>query len=687
MGATNVGSQVITTKFGDFVDSTRVDDRFFNTHEAGIYKGGYLTRVTDAQVTLSALVCEIADATQKTQVKIDMQAALAVNVTSTNKYVVLRWTYATASANYMDILALPLASIQSGDLIVGMCQYAGSVLTGIDYTSRSNPQIMSLYLKVEATDPASLNIRIRAGKLNNGNLNYSIADQLSLAFVAPVSLPRIDVVYVDIDGTVKVYTGTEASVPIAPLYNGKVVLAEITLSVGATSITQAMIRDVRSFLSSTGVMGNGTVNPNNLLSNGDFSYWSNGFNDMPDHWDEIGNGNGSVVIEYTTIKDGPYSLRIMNNGGGGYGISQQIYQTKGLAYWKGKTVTLSGWVYATQANKVRIGITNGDGNDVWAYHSGSSTWEYLTVSQTVGNGANRLDGVMYTDLGGATSAWFSGMMYVEGGSAFAYSPSLNDKVDGEGTTNPTNLIYNGDFDLWSAGTTVDPDSWGHPANGMTITQEASIVKNGTYSAKLTQGYSDPGYLYQRILNKTNAYLNGRTITFSCWVWANTYNTSAQLSIGDDSSQTFSDGHPGDSRWHLMSVTKTITAYNNGVYVYLYTGHHVGNGPVYFSGAMCVEGKSKFAFSPKPPIISILTGVIRHGATIPLPDGYTQAQCKWMVSVNHIWHGDRDGGNCVHHYVSADANRVVTALTDSDDRNGCTSGYSDGYANYMIIGIK
>ena len=32
-------------------------------------------------------------------------------------------------------------------------------------------------------------------------------------------------------------------------------------------------------------------------------------------------------------------------------------------------------------------------------------------------------------------------------------------------------------------------------------------------------------------------------------------------------------------------------------------------------------------------VSILTGTIAHGGTIPLPSGYTEAQCKWSVSTN------------------------------------------------------
>lgn len=79
-------------------------------------------------------------------------------------------------------------------------------------------------------------------------------------------------------------------------------------------------------------------------------------------------------------------------------------------------------------------------------------------------------------------------------------------------------------------------------------------------------------------------------------------------------------------------------------------------------------------------VSILTGTIAHGGTIPLPSGYTQVQCKWFVSVNTLSSGlgpsDIDGLNC-----SADGARVVTCSGSNAE------GTFTGSANYIIIGVK
>lgn len=77
-------------------------------------------------------------------------------------------------------------------------------------------------------------------------------------------------------------------------------------------------------------------------------------------------------------------------------------------------------------------------------------------------------------------------------------------------------------------------------------------------------------------------------------------------------------------------------------------------------------------------VSILTGTISTGGTIPLPNGYTQSQCKWMVAVGTISssHGDHNSGHDVT--FTANSNRVVTT-------SGI--GVGAGTANYIIIGVK
>jgi hypothetical protein len=72
-------------------------------------------------------------------------------------------------------------------------------------------------------------------------------------------------------------------------------------------------------------------------------------------------------------------------------------------------------------------------------------------------------------------------------------------------------------------------------------------------------------------------------------------------------------------------------------------------------------------------IAVKTGVVAHGDSIPLPTGFTQAECFWTVSMRRL-----NSGKYSDESVWADENRVVTCM---DASNG------GGTANYIIIGIK
>lgn len=91
-------------------------------------------------------------------------------------------------------------------------------------------------------------------------------------------------------------------------------------------------------------------------------------------------------------------------------------------------------------------------------------------------------------------------------------------------------------------------------------------------------------------------------------------------------------------------------------------------------------------------ISILTGSILNGETIPLPAGYSESQCSWMISFDDInvnsggWDVPESGtfvhlkSNC---YTTG---RVVTAeLLATNTGTGFVT--LDASANYIIIGVK
>lgn len=91
-------------------------------------------------------------------------------------------------------------------------------------------------------------------------------------------------------------------------------------------------------------------------------------------------------------------------------------------------------------------------------------------------------------------------------------------------------------------------------------------------------------------------------------------------------------------------------------------------------------------------IAILTGVLNDGGTIPLPDGYTESQCRWMVSPKSdnynlsTWDIDESGGQKLIYtfYCHTEGRKVVCRsrhVGDDGDRTFL------GSVNYMIIGVK
>jgi len=176
-------------------------------------------------------------------------------------------------------------------------------------------------------------------------------------------------------------------------------------------------------------------------------------------------------------------------------------------------------------------------------------------------------------------------------------------VKNDGSVDPTNLLSNGDFENWSAGASVAPDGWALSGAGASVAREATIVKLGTYSAKVTRaGANAILYVFPDGVIGTNFgtnyrdYLKGRTMTLSCWVYATVANR-ARIDIWDGCADTYSSYHTGDSTWQLLTVTRTFPTNVLGVSVYFYVD--TGDTIAYFDGVMCVEGESVFAFSPKP----------------------------------------------------------------------------------------
>ena len=167
-----------------------------------------------------------------------------------------------------------------------------------------------------------------------------------------------------------------------------------------------------------------------------------------------------------------------------------------------------------------------------------------------------------------------------------------------GTVNPTNLLSNSDFEIWNAGTSILPDNWAQwiTTDG-TVSRSATFKKNA-YSLAMTSTNNYANGILQYICNSSPAitYYQNRTFTFGCWVKCATA-AKAKIEIFDGVDATSSSYHTGDNTWQWLTVTRTISGTATQIDACLYMSS--GAATAYFDGAMCVEGASAFAFSPKP----------------------------------------------------------------------------------------
>lgn len=244
----NKGAQNLFFQYGDPITGAEFNAKESKIAPLGIYDGGLLSIIDNSTVELSAWTAILSDGTYTVTAR--ATAVYDITVTSTNRNIVLRWTYSTRNDWYVDVLAVADGSIQANDVIVGRVVFTGGgVIQGFSYTTRTDGYNLLNFLRVQPTAPASMKVLIRGGVATYGTAKLVVPIQSSASFTAPVANPRIDIVYVDTNGAVQVQAGTEAVSPVAPSYAGKIVLAEVTLTVGMTTIAASNITDVRGFLS------------------------------------------------------------------------------------------------------------------------------------------------------------------------------------------------------------------------------------------------------------------------------------------------------------------------------------------------------------------------------------------------------------------------------------------------------
>lgn len=116
-----------------------------------------------------------------------------------------------------------------------------------------------------------------------------------------------------------------------------------------------------------------------------------------------------------------------------------------------------------------------------------------------------------------------------------------------------NLLDWSHMEDWVDGASSAPTNHTLTGAGASVARESTIVKFGTYSAKVTRAGADTTLYYD---HPDYTDYQGRKVTFGCWVYA-TVASRARIAVNDGVGSSNSSYHSGGSGWEFLSVTHDI----------------------------------------------------------------------------------------------------------------------------------
>lgn len=154
------------------------------------------------------------------------------------------------------------------------------------------------------------------------------------------------------------------------------------------------------------------ISNRNLLEWSNMEDWVNGTSSAPtDH--TLTGASATVARESTIIKRGTYSAAVTR-----VGADAVLYADyAGYASYLGRQMTYGAWVYATVASRARLQIGDGVGTTNSSYHTGDSTWQFLSVTRNIDTSGTRIRCGLEVNTGN-TTAYIDGGILVEGSSVY-----------------------------------------------------------------------------------------------------------------------------------------------------------------------------------------------------------------------------------------------------------------------------
>ena len=254
MGVTDYGTQTHVFDYRQAATGQGFNRLNYKLLPPGIYEGGTLTRISDVLIEISALTCYITDSGNNVGVRIKTAVAQQISISSAEPWVVLRFSWVNAENNYMDMVAVSHANIQADDLVVGKAVYdVGLVMqTTFDYTERDYGALgqriedIKNAFRVYVTEPISKKLNVIGGEIlsYNGTITVGSGETPELSDTTD---GRVDLIYIDNDGSIAAVEGVDSSSPVTPDYDSRMVIAEVHRGASATYVSGDQVVQVRDF--------------------------------------------------------------------------------------------------------------------------------------------------------------------------------------------------------------------------------------------------------------------------------------------------------------------------------------------------------------------------------------------------------------------------------------------------------
>lgn len=170
--------------------------------------------------------------------------------------------------------------------------------------------------------------------------------------------------------------------------------------------------------------GGGSAVSGNLIYDPSFELWDAATSAAPFPWVLTG-ASAAVAREATIITHGLYSAKLTRSGTD-CNLMQDLYIPEGSVFVRSKQFTFGAWVYATVASRARLRLDDGVTVTNSSYHSGGSSWEWLTVTATLGAAITAFKVGLQVDTGN-TSAYMDACAVSAGASiSSAYYPTFSE---------------------------------------------------------------------------------------------------------------------------------------------------------------------------------------------------------------------------------------------------------------------